>query len=194
MPPKEKKERSTNFRTWETQSRLLAALVASLDGARLDYKSKCIFCGLATSFFCFRSFRPRPGGQHSLDHIYVLDHGGPAGAARETAMKSAEPLEADCGPVPTLQKSPSATVVRPPSRPLSIGSGTSRPRPTSSGASSRPGRTPSSTTSTRSRRRRVSLAAALSQSFRSRRRRHRPRHRRCREEGLARLRTPSFVQ
>ncbi|KAL2157609.1 hypothetical protein VTH06DRAFT_5988 [Thermothelomyces fergusii] len=32
------KERSANFRTYETQSRLLAALVASLEGHRFDYK------------------------------------------------------------------------------------------------------------------------------------------------------------
>jgi len=42
MPPKEKKERTTNFRTFETQSRLLAALVASLDNHRFDYKSKLV--------------------------------------------------------------------------------------------------------------------------------------------------------
>ncbi|KAL2179093.1 uncharacterized protein P884DRAFT_268266 [Thermothelomyces heterothallicus CBS 202.75] len=35
MPPK---ERSANFKTYEAQSRLLAALVASLEGHRFDYK------------------------------------------------------------------------------------------------------------------------------------------------------------
>ncbi|KAL2197437.1 hypothetical protein P885DRAFT_77126 [Corynascus similis CBS 632.67] len=35
MPPK---ERTANFRTYEAQSRLLAALVASLEGHRFDYK------------------------------------------------------------------------------------------------------------------------------------------------------------
>lgn len=34
MPP------TTNFRTYEAQARLLAALLASLDDRRLDYKSK----------------------------------------------------------------------------------------------------------------------------------------------------------
>jgi hypothetical protein len=38
MPPK---ERTTNFKTFEAQQRLLAALVASLgDNPRLDYKSE----------------------------------------------------------------------------------------------------------------------------------------------------------
>lgn len=31
---------TTNFKTYEAQARLLAALVASLDDKRLDYKSK----------------------------------------------------------------------------------------------------------------------------------------------------------
>ncbi len=59
-PPKEKKERATNFRTWETQSRLLSALVASLDGVRLDYKSKFFFWWLPAQPFRFfsRCFRP----------------------------------------------------------------------------------------------------------------------------------------
>lgn len=42
MPPKEKKERQSNFKSWETQSRLLSALVASLDNPRIDYKSKLV--------------------------------------------------------------------------------------------------------------------------------------------------------
>jgi hypothetical protein len=40
MPPKEK---TTNFKTWETQARLLAAVVASLgENFRFDYKSKFV--------------------------------------------------------------------------------------------------------------------------------------------------------
>ncbi|KAK4157626.1 hypothetical protein C8A00DRAFT_11547 [Chaetomidium leptoderma] len=38
MAPKEKKERTTNFKTYEAQSRLLSALVASLGNHRLDFK------------------------------------------------------------------------------------------------------------------------------------------------------------
>jgi hypothetical protein len=54
MPPKtpagEKKERATNFRTYETQARLLSALVASLGpNARIDYKRECPFPLLAHS-------------------------------------------------------------------------------------------------------------------------------------------------
>jgi hypothetical protein len=37
MPP------STNFKSYEAQARLLAALVASLDDKRLDYKSKSMY-------------------------------------------------------------------------------------------------------------------------------------------------------
>jgi hypothetical protein len=40
-PAKGKKE-TTIFKTYESQARLLAAVVASLDGVRFDYKSK--FC------------------------------------------------------------------------------------------------------------------------------------------------------
>ena len=88
MPPKEKKERSTNFRTWETQSRLLSALVASLDGARLDYKSKpIIFCCLPLRPLRFLlSLLPAPG-QDSLDHFICLDPDGLAEAARGTATR-----------------------------------------------------------------------------------------------------------
>ena len=85
MPPKEKKERSTNFRTWETQSRLLSALVASLDGVRLDYKSKSIiFCCLPPRPLL--SLLPAPG-QDSLDHFTCLDPDGLAEAARGTATR-----------------------------------------------------------------------------------------------------------
>ena len=50
MPPKEKKERTTNFRSWEVQARLLAALVASLDNHRFDYKSKLVRSASVSSY------------------------------------------------------------------------------------------------------------------------------------------------
>jgi hypothetical protein len=41
MATKEKKERQTNFKTYEAQSRLLSAVVASLPkNTRFDYKSQ----------------------------------------------------------------------------------------------------------------------------------------------------------
>jgi len=63
MPPKERKERSTNFKTWETQSRLLSALVASMDNPRLDYKSKLVLCysPFHVPASLSRCFRPRFG-------------------------------------------------------------------------------------------------------------------------------------
>jgi hypothetical protein len=39
-PAKDKKKETTNFKTYESQARLLAAVVASLDGVRFDYKSR----------------------------------------------------------------------------------------------------------------------------------------------------------
>ncbi|KAK3904298.1 hypothetical protein C8A05DRAFT_31925 [Staphylotrichum tortipilum] len=58
MPPKEKKERTTNFRSFETQSRLLAALVASLDNHRFDYKKIAkLYGGSATESAMEHRFR-----------------------------------------------------------------------------------------------------------------------------------------
>ena len=101
MPPKatptgEKKERATNFRTYETQARLLSALVASLgNNPRIDYKRKCISQSLAhssrlssPSLFVFsRCFQPLVG-THLIILFAFLDHGGLAGAARERRRRA----------------------------------------------------------------------------------------------------------
>ena len=102
MPPKatptgEKKERATNFRTYETQARLLSALVASLgSNPRIDYKRKCFSHWLtppvspphSSSLFVFsRCFRPLLG-THLIILFAFLDHGGLAGGSGErTAAK-----------------------------------------------------------------------------------------------------------
>ncbi|KAL2134245.1 hypothetical protein VTI74DRAFT_678 [Chaetomium olivicolor] len=63
MPPK---ERSTNFKTWETQNRLLCALVASLGPTKFDYKEIQKFFGASTADGLAFQFRGIKNGAKTL--------------------------------------------------------------------------------------------------------------------------------
>ncbi|SPQ21819.1 fc25bc29-8394-4f21-80a7-0b2bc49dcfc1 [Thermothielavioides terrestris] len=85
MPPKEK---TTNFKTWETQARLLAAVVASLgENFRFDYKTIAKYFARDTTESAI---------EHRFRAIKVQ-----AAAAKEAVEKNVDPMEVNLTSIKT---------------------------------------------------------------------------------------------